>query len=105
MKNAKSEAPEAAPSNGTGATEFVLAGCANGWTRYEAPQGAGALRIVSGSRFCDSDVAGDGRIFIDALGRSLSDVIDPLCHWAEQNIRAVHAAQKRYDMAQDARQS
>lgn len=37
------------------------------------------------------------------LGRSLSDVIDPLCHWAEQNIRAVHAAQKRYDMAQDAR--
>lgn len=31
------------------------------------------------------------------LGKSLSDVIEPLCDWAEQNIRAVHAAQRRYD--------
>jgi len=31
------------------------------------------------------------------LGRSLSDVIDPLCRWAESNIEAVHAAQRRFD--------
>jgi DNA-binding HxlR family transcriptional regulator len=31
------------------------------------------------------------------LGVTLSELIEPLCHWAELNIRAVHEAQRQFD--------
>jgi DNA-binding HxlR family transcriptional regulator len=34
---------------------------------------------------------------LTGLGVMLSEVIEPLCHWAESNIRAVHEAQRRFD--------
>jgi DNA-binding HxlR family transcriptional regulator len=34
---------------------------------------------------------------ITPLGTTLAKAVDPLRRWAEQNLREVHAAQRRYD--------
>jgi DNA-binding HxlR family transcriptional regulator len=39
---------------------------------------------------------------ITPLGATLAKAVDPLRRWAEQNLREVFAAQRRYDAGQKA---